>query len=100
MPSELGEALVGRLTDRFEKETFGSTWMVGNLSATHYPKEDYEFTIVGFCTDICVVSNALLIRANFPNSTIKVLRDCTAGVTPESHEAALKTMEMCQIEVV
>ena len=100
MPSELGKALVGRLTDRFEKETFGSNWMVDNISATHYPKEDYEFTIVGYCTDICVVSNALLLRAHFPNSTIKVLKDCTAGVTPETHEAALKTMEMCQIDVM
>ena len=100
MPSELGKALVGRLTDRFEKETFGSNWMVDNISATHYPKEDYEFTIVGYCTDICVVSNALLLRAHFPNSTIKVLKDCTAGVTTETHEAALKTMEMCQIDII
>lgn len=100
MPLDLYEALVNRLTERFEKNTFGSNWMVDNLAATHYPKEDCEFTIVGFCTDICVVSNAIMLRAHFPNSTIKVLRDCTAGVTPETHEAALKTMEMCQIEVI
>lgn len=99
-PKELQEVLVGKITDIFEKDTFGSTWMANALASTHYPKEDCEFTIVGFCTDICVVSNALLIRANFPNSTIKVLKDCTAGVTPETHEAALKTMEMCQIEVI
>jgi nicotinamidase-related amidase len=99
-PKELQDVLAGKITDIFEKDTFGSVWLADNLAATHYPKEDCEFTIVGYCTDICVVSNALLIRAHFPNSTIKVLRDCTAGVTPETHEAALKTMEMCQIEVI
>ena len=98
-PKELQEVLVGKITDIFEKDTFGSVWMGGSLAATHYPKEDCEFTIVGFCTDICVVSNALLLRANFPNSKITVLRDCVAGTTPENGEAALTTMRMCQIEV-
>ena len=100
MPDEVAKTKTIQNAEVFEKPTFGSTWLAGHLDATHYPKEDYEFTIVGFCTDICVVSNALLLRANFPNSTIKVLKDCTAGVTSETHEAALKTMEMCQIEVI
>jgi nicotinamidase-related amidase len=102
MPQELKDALFidnPAFKELFEKDTFASTWMANNLSATHF-NLDCEFTIVGFCTDICVVSNALLIRANFPNNTIKVLRDCTAGVTQETHEAALKTMEMCQIDVI
>lgn len=56
--------------------------------------------LIGLCTDICVVSNALLLKARFYNELdISVDATCCAGVTPESHEAALKTMEMCQINV-
>ena len=51
------------------------------------------------CTDICVASNALLIKAAFPDAAVKVDARCCAGVTPESHEAALLTMQMCQIDV-
>lgn len=108
MPTEVADAL--HADDNypiiFQKETFGSTYMINNIAATNpwngittFP-EDYEFTFVGFCTDICVVSNALMLRANFPNSRIVVRRDCVAGVTPESNEAALTTMKMCQIEVI
>ena len=59
-----------------------------------------EIVLCGFCTDICVVSNALLLRAKFPNTKITVMKDLCAGVMPESHEAALKTMQMCQIDVM
>ena len=58
-----------------------------------------EIELIGVCTDICVVSNALLIKAVLPEAEISVDASCCAGVTPESHEAALKTMEMCQITV-
>lgn len=63
---------------------------------------DYSFEeveLIGLCTDICVVSNALIIKAIFPEIKVSVDSSCCAGVTPESHEAALKTMQMCQIEV-
>lgn len=60
--------------------------------------EDVE--IVGLCTDICVVSNALIIKAGFPDAAVTVDASCCAGVTPESHEAALITMKMCQIDVI
>lgn len=56
--------------------------------------------LVGLCTDICVVSNALILKATYPEIDIKVDASCCAGVTPESHAAALATMKMCQIEVV
>lgn len=56
--------------------------------------------LVGLCTDICVVSNALIIKAAFPEALVKVDSACCAGVTPESHDAALTTMRMCQIDVV
>ena len=56
--------------------------------------------IIGLCTDICVVSNALIIKATFPAANVKVDSNCCAGVTVETHEVALKTMEMCQIDIV
>ena len=58
-----------------------------------------EIEIWGFCTDICVISNALILRAAFPNMKITVVKDCCAGVTPELHEAALKVMQSCQIDI-
>lgn len=62
-------------------------------------KEDITVTLVGLCTDICVVSNAILIKAYLPEIPVKVIASCCAGVTPESHEAALTTMRMCQVQV-
>ena len=59
-----------------------------------------EIEIVGLCTDICVVSNALILKATFPEINITVDARCCAGVTPESHEAALKVLKMCQINVI
>jgi len=58
-----------------------------------------DIELVGLCTDICVVSNALILKAMFPETNISVDASCCAGVTPESHKAALLTMKMCQIEV-
>ena len=60
--------------------------------------EDVE--MIGLCTDICVVSNALIIKAAFPDASVKVDSACCAGVTVETHEAALKTMAMCQVEII
>ncbi len=59
-----------------------------------------EIELVGVCTDICVVSNALILKAFFPEASITVDATCCAGVTPETHEAALTTMESCQIKIV
>ncbi len=59
-----------------------------------------EIELVGLCTDICVVSNALILKAQFPNAKISVDSSCCAGVTPQTHAAALETMKMCQIEVM
>ena len=63
-----------------------------------YNLEDVE--LVGLCTDICVVSNALIIKALYPEIPVRVDSSCCAGVTPESHKAALETMKMCQVEVI
>lgn len=105
MPVEMVDALKNQnVVQVFEKETFGSNWMKDFLNAKYGQNyetlKDYEFTIVGFCSDICVISNALMLRANFPNNRIVVRRDCTAGVTKETNEAALTTMGMCQIDVI
>lgn len=56
--------------------------------------------IIGLCTDICVVSNALIIKASFPDAEVSVDSSCCAGVTPETHAAALATMKMCQIDII
>ncbi|MGN1406526.1 MAG: cysteine hydrolase family protein [Erysipelotrichaceae bacterium] len=78
-----------------DKPTFGSTELIDYLKMKNYD----SFELCGLCTDICVVSNALLIKANFYEAEVSVDSSCCAGVTVESHNAALKTMQMCQIEV-
>lgn len=71
-----------------------------NFGWPHWDRETLEHVeLVGLCTDICVVSNALIIKATFPEAEVKVDERCCAGVTPQTHEAALATMKMCQIEV-
>ena len=77
----------------FEKGTFGSRKLASFLKELHKEKG------IGLCTDICVVSNALLIKAFLPEVPIIVDSSCCAGVTPEKHESALETMRSCQIEV-
>ena len=83
------------------KPTFGYTDLPTEIkSLLKYAYGCTEIELVGLCTDICVVSNALLLKAAFYDEMeISVDATCCAGVTPESHEAALKTMEMCQINV-
>ena len=61
---------------------------------------DDDIEIVGLCTGICVISNALILKAMFPEIKISVAADCCACVTPQSHDAALQTMKMCQINVI
>lgn len=80
------------------KPTFGSV-VLAELLQTENDKEELSIELVGLCTDICVVSNALLLKAVMPEIEISVDAFCCAGVTPQSHEAALTTMEMCQITV-
>ena len=81
----------------FDKPTFGSTELAEYLRAD---KEVGSITLVGLCTDICVISNALLIKANMPEIEIMVIEKCCAGVTPQSHTNALEAMKMCQIKIV
>ena len=72
-----------------------------NFGWPYWTEEDLEdVELIGLCTDICVVSNALIIKAAFPEASVKVDAACCAGVTPESHDAAILTMRMCQIDIL
>ena len=82
-----------------EKLTFGSTELPEYIKANYEP-EELEIELIGLCTDICVVSNALLMKANFLDSKVSVDASCCAGVTVDSHNAALTTMKMCQVNVI
>ena len=91
------KALQNDSTKVFDKLTFGSVELAGYLKSL----EGLEsVTLVGLCTDICVISNAMVIKANLPEVEIKVVENCCAGVTPQSHKNALEAMKMCQIKVV
>ncbi len=95
----LTEAAVGGMTVKIlEKPTFGSVALPEHIRGFTVD-EMAEIELCGLCTDICVVSNALLIKAHFPEVAISVDASACAGVTPATHEAALTTMGMCQIEV-
>ena len=82
----------------YEKGTFGSLALAEKV-AEMARKEEISVEMVGLCTDICVVSNALLIKAYLPEIPISVDSSCCAGVAPDKHNAALETMRSCQINV-
>ena len=81
----------------FDKLTFGCAELPAYFREQAEPIESIEFC--GVCTDICVVSNALLLKAFFPEIPISADAGCCAGTTPENHQAALTTMKMCQIQI-
>lgn len=88
---------------RVYKETFGSLDLVNllyHLDETSLEDSIEEIIVVGVCTDICVISNVLLLKAAFPEVPIKVIANCCAGVTPESHENALSAMRQCHIDII
>ena len=84
----------------FDKPTFGSRELSAYLLSEYGKGNVGSVTFCGVCTDICVISNALLIKAFLPETPITVDAACCAGVTPETHENALKAMEVCQIKVL
>lgn len=93
---EIIDCLQSYVQTVFDKPTFGSVQLAHVVARGGYE----QIELVGLCTDICVVSNALLLKAALPEIQICVDSACCAGVTPASHEAALTTMKMCQIEVL
>ena len=96
---KIADALKGKKYTAVEKLTFGSTELP-NLIKQAAGNEDFTVELIGLCTDICVVSNALILKANFPEKEIIVNAECCAGVTPETHNAALDTMNCCQITII
>ena len=89
-----------RKTEPIDKETFGSVALASRLVSMNEEEEIEGITFVGLCTDICVISNALLVKAYLPETPIYVDAACCAGVTPKSHETSLQAMKMCQIHIV
>ena len=83
-----------------DKSTFGSIDLQNVLYVLDEEDDIKEITLLGVCTDICVISNAMLTKATLPEATVKVVADCCAGVSPESHQRALDAMKMLQIEII
>ena len=100
--SEVAEALGDACI--IEKFSFGSLQLADAITETLQIKgiapKDAEIELIGLFTDICVVSNALILKARFPETDILTDASCCAGVTPEKHLAALETMRSCQIEII
>ncbi len=96
---EVQNALDSKRYTLVEKPTFGSVKLPELVKAVT-DSEGFSIELIGLCTDICVVSNALLLKANFPEMPISVDSLCCAGVTIDSHNAALTVMKMCQINII
>lgn len=84
----------------FEKPGFGSREIGERLLAMNNESPLESITFVGLCTDICVITNVMVTKTFLPEVPLIVKSDCCAGVTPESHENALKAMEMCQVQIL
>lgn len=82
-----------------DKPTFGFLGWKDVLASETADGSDLDIEMIGVCTDICVVSNALILKALYPEATVRVDAGCCAGVTPEAHAAALATMRSCQVDV-
>ena len=98
LDAKVQEALKDKKYQVLHKPTFGSVELVNLFSGCN--QKEVDVTLIGLCTDICVVSNAMLLKANYPEMNISVDSTCCAGVTPESHEAALTVMKCCQINII
>lgn len=98
LDERISKALFGKSYTVVNKHTFGSV-KLADLIEKSSANEELSIEIIGLCTDICVVSNALILKAAFPNAAISVDSSCCAGVTPEKHRCALEVMKSCQIDV-
>ncbi len=97
---EVADALKARGADVIEKPSFGSLELAEAIAACQAEKPITSITFVGLCTDICVLSNALIAKARLPEVPIYVDAAACAGVTPESHQRALDAMAVCQVVIV
>ena len=86
--------------EQVQKTAFGSIRLPAVIEEQAEGADEIQIEMIGLCTDICVITNALILRTALPEADIIVRRDCCAGTTPEKHEAALQVMASCQIDVV
>lgn len=82
----------------FEKNTFGSEALGASIKKRY--NEPIEIELIGLCTDICVITNAFVLKTILPEAVIKVDSSCCAGTTPLAHQTALCAMKQCQIEIL
>ena len=99
LDDRITKALEGKSVTYVQKYTFGSDELPDRILGKA-AEEDFSIELIGLCTDICVISNALILKARFPEKPISVDARCCAGVTPALHEAALAVMQSCQIDIV
>lgn len=97
---ELIEELQPLAEEIIDKPTFGSAELGERLRTLDQEEGIAGVTLIGLCTDICVISNAMLLRAFLPETPIAIDQSCCAGVTPESHQTALRAMESCQFQII
>ena len=100
LAGRLQALLEARGAEIFDKPAFGSLDLARRLAELAGQGKLDEVELAGLCTDICVVSNALLIKAHFPEADVQISAACCAGVTPAKHQAALETMASCQIDIL
>lgn len=104
MPRNIGSVINAGNWVIFDKPSFGyvNIWngIVGNFPDLILNNEDIEVTFCGTCTDICVVSNAMIVKSLYPELVVNVKADACAGLTQEKHKAALDVMSSCQINVI
>lgn len=99
LDEKISDALADKKFTSVEKLSFGSL-SLPRLIKNAAGDEPFSIELIGLCTDICVVSNALILKASFPEATISVDASCCAGVTPQLHDAAIMTMKSCQIDII
>ena len=85
---------------QIEKDTFIGFEIESYINEEIQPKNPFEIHLVGLCTDICVISNVMIIKVLFPNAKIIVKESCCAGVDKQGHDEALRAMQRCHIEII
>ena len=93
---DISEKLCGEGCPVIDKPSFGSLELAGYAAGL---ADLEEIEVIGLCTDICVISNVMILKAKLPEVPIAVDASCCAGVTPQSHANALEAMKVCQVEV-
>lgn len=96
---EICDALKPYASEIIEKKTFGSLELIDVLRNEDNKERVGKITLVGLCTDICVISNAMIAKATLTEAEVEVISSACAGVTPATHQNALEAMKMCQITV-